>query len=225
MLSSLLFPYDEDAGKLMDGWLEELAREKCILRYQVDGASYLEICNWLKHQRIEKPTESKLPASPTIPRSLTDNSRTDVEVEVDMEVDREGKGGEPEETPADLHPLNYAARILEELGLPDTFGNKEPVVANLRMRIKSGCSPGAAYEQLLAAAKDAVDEGTEITKFWFEDAGRSHGAKRSDSKATKRPREIKRNVIDGITADAGDRAERDGTERESSTRKRIGAGV
>ncbi|MGY2806378.1 hypothetical protein [Bradyrhizobium sp. USDA 4506] len=62
MLASLLFPYDDDAPALIDGWLEELQRECCIRRYEVSGAIYLEITNWLKHQKIDKPSKSRLPS-------------------------------------------------------------------------------------------------------------------------------------------------------------------
>lgn len=74
MLASLLFPYDEDAGSLIDTWLGELEREKCIVRYQFQGTSYIQICNWLMHQKIDKPSKSKIPAcanpcdSPANPR-------------------------------------------------------------------------------------------------------------------------------------------------------------
>lgn len=61
MLASLLYPYDDDAGKLIDGWLSELSTEGCIVRYSADGDSYLQICNWLKHQKIDKPSASKIP--------------------------------------------------------------------------------------------------------------------------------------------------------------------
>jgi hypothetical protein len=61
MLASLLFPYDDDARELMDGWLDELEMHGCIKRYTVDGDSYLEICNWLKHQKIDHPSPSKIP--------------------------------------------------------------------------------------------------------------------------------------------------------------------
>jgi hypothetical protein len=61
MLASLLFPYDDDAKKLMGGWLTELERENCIQRYCVEGTSYIQICNWLSHQKIDKPSPSKLP--------------------------------------------------------------------------------------------------------------------------------------------------------------------
>lgn len=61
MLASLLFPYDDDAPSLIDGWLTELEEECCIERYKTDGASYVQICNWLIHQKIDKPSKSKLP--------------------------------------------------------------------------------------------------------------------------------------------------------------------
>lgn len=60
MLASLLFPYDDDAPKLIDKWLSELEREKCIVRYQIEGQTYLEVCNWLNHQKIDKPSKSKI---------------------------------------------------------------------------------------------------------------------------------------------------------------------
>jgi hypothetical protein len=61
MLASLLFPYDDDAPALIDGWLSELEREGCITRYKHDNQSYIQICNWLIHQKIDKPSKSKIP--------------------------------------------------------------------------------------------------------------------------------------------------------------------
>ena len=61
MLASLLYPYDDDAPRLIDGWLGELMAQGCIRRYESDGASYLDIPNWRKHQKIDRPSESRLP--------------------------------------------------------------------------------------------------------------------------------------------------------------------
>lgn len=61
MLASLLFPYDGDAPKLIDGWLGELEAQSCIVRYLGDGSTYLEIRNWLNHQKIDRPSKSKIP--------------------------------------------------------------------------------------------------------------------------------------------------------------------
>jgi hypothetical protein len=62
MLASLLFPYDLDAGGLIDKWLDELDAEGCIVRYKVGSDSYIEIAKWLIHQKIDKPSASKNPA-------------------------------------------------------------------------------------------------------------------------------------------------------------------
>lgn len=61
MLASILFPYDEDAPQAMPGWLGELEVEGCIIQYQVDQDSYIQICKWLHHQKIDKPSKSKIP--------------------------------------------------------------------------------------------------------------------------------------------------------------------
>lgn len=62
MLASLLYPYDDDAGGLIEDWMQELECENCIRRYKRSGDSYLEICNWLTHQKIDKPTKSRIPS-------------------------------------------------------------------------------------------------------------------------------------------------------------------
>jgi len=62
MLASLLFPYDDDVPALIDGWMKELEDEACITRYKIDGQSFVQIRNWLIHQKIDKPSKSKIPA-------------------------------------------------------------------------------------------------------------------------------------------------------------------
>jgi hypothetical protein len=61
MLASLLFPYDDDAPGLIGDWLDELDRDGCIERYEAAGSSYIQIANWLSHQKIDKPSASKIP--------------------------------------------------------------------------------------------------------------------------------------------------------------------
>ncbi len=61
MLASLLFPYDDDAPGLIDDWLAELEGEGCIDRYMVDGTAYLQVRKWLSHQKIDRPSPSKVP--------------------------------------------------------------------------------------------------------------------------------------------------------------------
>jgi hypothetical protein len=67
LLASVLYPYDDDAEQLIDSWLDELENEQCIRRYAVDGTHYLELVNWQKHQKIDRPTPSRLPSPPGAP--------------------------------------------------------------------------------------------------------------------------------------------------------------
>jgi hypothetical protein len=62
LLASRLFPYDEDAFKRLPVWISELEKQGCIRLYQVDGESYLDIPKWQNHQKIDKPSASKLPS-------------------------------------------------------------------------------------------------------------------------------------------------------------------
>lgn len=65
MLASLLYPYDDDANKRIDKWLEELHKERCITRYESGGNRYIQINEWLTHQKIDKPSPSKIAPPPT----------------------------------------------------------------------------------------------------------------------------------------------------------------
>jgi hypothetical protein len=75
-LASLLFPYDDDAPKAIEGWLKELEKEGCIRRYVVDGNTYLDIPKWRDHQKIDKPSASKLPPFAEDSRPFSEPSRT-----------------------------------------------------------------------------------------------------------------------------------------------------
>ena len=62
LLASRLFPYDEDAFKRLPVWISELEKQGCIRLYHVDGETYLDIPKWQNHQKIDKPSASKLPS-------------------------------------------------------------------------------------------------------------------------------------------------------------------
>ena len=61
LLASLLYPYDDDARSLMDGWVSELEDSGMVRRYSHEGTDYLDIPKWLKHQKIDRPSKSRLP--------------------------------------------------------------------------------------------------------------------------------------------------------------------
>lgn len=92
MLASLLYPYDDDAATLIDGWLDELEAKECIHRYEVDGAKYLEIVNWLKHQKIDRPSKSKIP-DPIEPSRTLAKPREDAATDLGPRTKDQGAEG------------------------------------------------------------------------------------------------------------------------------------
>ena len=129
MLASLLYPYDDDAPKLIDGWLDELERHDCVRRYQVDGASYLDIPNWLKHQKIDKPSASKIPefaAHSPKPRECSRKLVTDLgprTKDLGKDLDKEGDVSPPAAAPPAMPNDTDAAveafnAVAEQAGWP-----------------------------------------------------------------------------------------------------------
>lgn len=122
MLASLLFPYDDDAKDLMDGWLAELSSEGCIARYEVQGTSYVQITAWADHQKIDKPSASKLPENPRNSRRVAkpreDSSRKG----------REGNGEEEDsaEPPSDSTPPSAEPPVIL---IPIIGGEEFPITA------------------------------------------------------------------------------------------------
>lgn len=119
MLASLLYPYDDDAKELIDGWLSELSSEGCIARYEVQGTSYVQIIAWLDHQKIDKPSASKLPefveASKKVAKPREDSPRKG----------REGKGEDgSDEPPSDSPPAPAEPPVV---AIPLVDGTEYPV--------------------------------------------------------------------------------------------------
>lgn len=75
-LASRLYPYDDDASKKIGGWLAELEKGGHVRLYDVGGDSYLDVPNWLKHQKIDHPSASRLPPFRESSRDLASNGET-----------------------------------------------------------------------------------------------------------------------------------------------------
>jgi hypothetical protein len=51
VLKAALFPTRREVTDAkLDAWLAELAREGCVVRYEIDGAPYLALTNWERHR-------------------------------------------------------------------------------------------------------------------------------------------------------------------------------
>jgi hypothetical protein len=71
-----VFPYDPDAARKLDGWLQEIDGTRVIVRYVVDSKPYIAFRHWRRHQRINRATGSELPPSPD-PVITADNAVPD----------------------------------------------------------------------------------------------------------------------------------------------------
>lgn len=110
MLASLLFPYDDDVPSLIDSWMMELESEGCIVRYKVEGQSYVQICNWLIHQKIDKPSRSKIPEFVESSRILA-NCRDGIKDQGSKDLRIKDQGSEEGITIVEQKPLDVTVDI------------------------------------------------------------------------------------------------------------------
>ncbi|GAA3699002.1 hypothetical protein GCM10022377_10010 [Zhihengliuella alba] len=100
LIKGSIWPLEDNVlSEDVDQDLEELERAGRIVRYEVDGKRFLEVTNWESHQRIAKPTPSKLPAPSATPTGMvTEGSDT---IPGGKGKERKGSGGERSEP----HPI------------------------------------------------------------------------------------------------------------------------
>ena len=153
MLASLLYPYDADAPELIEGWIAELEREKCVVRYRIEDQTYLQVSKWLIHQKIDKPSKSRIPpfdeGSP-IPREPSANPRESSSEDQGRDQGRERKGptpSAPSTQPLALVPDAPTPPPVAQLPLADgsEFGVDSSMVAEW-----SAAFPGVDVTQQLA---------------------------------------------------------------------------
>jgi len=143
MLASLLFPYDDDAPGLIDDWLGELEGEGCIMRYSVDGSAYLQVCKWLIHQKIDRPSASKIPTPAESSRPLA-SPRESSSVDLDLRTKDLDQGEAP--------PTSFASA--QEVAPPRPAKPKTKVFRDWLSDIRAaGEKPVSAYQPVWAYAE------------------------------------------------------------------------
>lgn len=158
MLASLLFPYDDDAKDLIDTWLQELEKESCVVRYKIGGDSYIQLCNWLIHQKIDKPSKSKIPAFDESSRILANprevssedqGSRTKDQEEEPLSGEPDHSAEDPEdETGEEVQESQSVKEILAHLN-ERTGSNFRMVESNARL-IRARLAEDVTVEQVKA---------------------------------------------------------------------------
>jgi hypothetical protein len=144
--------------------------------------------------RVERHRAAKKAALQAV-TPVTSNDCNDIaEAEADSPTPAKEVKGAP---PTDLHPLQYATRLMEEIKMPATQTNLRTVAAAIKalMGEKSG---GAAYEFLLAQALDAIDEGITLDKFWFEDSRWKGSFRGQPTKTEERISKNRAAIIEGL---------------------------
>lgn len=158
MLASLLFPYDDDAPGLIDSWLLELEHEGCIVRYKADGSSYVQVCNWLIHQKIDKPSKSKIPAFDESSRILA-NPRESSSLDQGSKDQRIKDQGREESSSLRSEGAESA---VEKSGLPAANENDDSLLSaifevGLPAMLAGGCSEKSARSLLGRLRKELGD--------------------------------------------------------------------
>ena len=71
-LGGRLFPYDhQNTTRRLSGAVQEISDAVLAIFYQTDdGCSYYALPGWREHQRIDKPSKSKLPPPPDVTAQL-----------------------------------------------------------------------------------------------------------------------------------------------------------
>lgn len=119
-----LYRYDEDLTNVeVQSWLQELEQVNRIQLYEAQGQSYGVVCNFKRHQKIDKATQSRLPAppspdgSPSPRRDVVDSSssprRTVDDCSADADVITDARA---EASPTPLRRIGSGIRDLEGNG-------------------------------------------------------------------------------------------------------------
>lgn len=123
----------EGTSVRVHGGLKRLHAAGLIDRYEVGGRRYLVVVNFLKHQRINRPTESRLPAPTSgnpIPPDPSVRPHGDVSEGSPLGTGEQGKGNRGAGT--DLLTADAAsARDLGDRSPLDGLGGPAPITAEL----------------------------------------------------------------------------------------------
>ena len=83
--------------------LQNLSEAGRIVRYTVEGKSYLHITNWSKHQRIDKPNKARYP------HPDAENATIREEAATPSRHSREGLARAPNLSPSYVAPQSFSA--------------------------------------------------------------------------------------------------------------------
>jgi hypothetical protein len=93
LVKAALWPLDDRTAANVETDLQALSEASLITRYTVDGRAYLQVRGWDEHQRINRPTPSRLPTSEEADNDQLDTPDEDsVTAHVPLTEDSRGEG-------------------------------------------------------------------------------------------------------------------------------------
>lgn len=165
MLARTLFPYDDDIQENFATLLGELESVGFANRYEVDGCQYLHIVNWSRHQRIDKPKPSRLPAPPTeqtnpgnvsdAPRTHPGNVRDASCEDLDQDLDQD-QDHSMSSTAADARTMVDDPFERFKQAYPKRKGSQPWTPA--KEKFKKACRDGVDPEVIIAGAKRYAEQ-------------------------------------------------------------------
>ena len=162
MLASLLYPYDDDARTLIDGWLDELAAGNMIRLYEAEGARYLEIVKWLEHQKIDRPSPSKIPAFTQPLARPREDSRI---LDADLVPSTSTKDQVSSAVAKATRPLERFDEFWQERPRRKGDDPRKPAEEQFARLVKSGESPDAIIAGVKLARLAYASEGKIGTEY------------------------------------------------------------
>jgi hypothetical protein len=171
MLASLLYPYDDDARELIGPWLDELEQAGAIRRYEVDGSTYLEVVKWLEHQKIDRPSPSRLPEyREPAPKPREESRASDADLgprTVDRTKDQDHSRSVAVATRTEAREKfsDDFERLWTALPKRDGPNPKKPAFKKFSALVKTGVPPASLIEAATQAADAARKRGDFGTRF------------------------------------------------------------
>jgi hypothetical protein len=143
LLKAQIFPYEKKID--IDKLKKELNHK--IQWYEVEGLQYGYIRNFLKHQRIDRPTDSKLPEPPPFNEPSANPQRVVLPNISKVNISKD-KG--PAAAIYDYYSKNIKA------------GAKEDAIKSIRKLLKTGISQEELLGRINAYKKQLIDKPTDF---------------------------------------------------------------
>lgn len=168
LIKGLLYPYDELKISQVEGWFDELEREGCLIRYEHEGSRYFAICNWLNHQKIDRPSKSKIPEPQESSRILAN--------------DREASSGDlriKDQGSRTKEGIKDQGRVAKAITMPEGFAPSEDH-AELAMELMVDLSKEfAAFTDFHRAKGSTFKDWNAALRTWLRNAKKFQPAART----------------------------------------------